>query len=88
MLQGKPPQKVTVRRVTSEEIGIGDQKTTKMVLYFGEMEQGLVLNKTNGKLLVKLFGDETDSWVGQTVELYVAEVEYQGEKQAGLRLRA
>lgn len=71
-----------------EAVGLGEKQERKLVVYFKEIEQGLVLNKTNGKMLVKNFGDETDAWVGQPVELYVAEVEYQGETQLGIRIRS
>lgn len=87
LLENRAPSKLTIRIVKEEAVGIGDQQQKKMVLYFKEIEQGLVLNKTNAKVLVKNFGDETDAWVGKVVEMYVAEVEFQGEPQLGIRLR-
>src|SRR3990167_7820240 len=34
-----------------------------------EQERDLRLNKTNRDLLIKVFGNDTDNWVGQTVKL-------------------
>lgn len=41
----------------------------KPVLYFSDMEQAAVVNKSNLKLLAAAFGDETDDWAGQRVEI-------------------
>src|ERR1019366_7337639 len=44
----------------------------KPILYFvGTTLKPMVLNVTNRRMLVAAFGDETDAWRGQRVEIYV-----------------
>ncbi len=87
MFEGKGPQILTVRAVKEETVGTGDNQQQKLVVYFKEIEQGLVLNKTNGKMLIRKLGDETEDWIGKQIELYTTEVEFQGETQLGIRIR-
>jgi hypothetical protein len=47
-----------------------------------------VLNKSNGRTLAELFGDDCDEWTGKKVEMFSAMTEYQGRTVEGLRLRA
>jgi len=81
----------TVLTVKSyEKTIIGQQPPTeKWVLYFEETQKGLVLNKTNGKTMTKLFlSDDMDSWIGGKVSLYVKDdVEFQGEIMSAIRIR-
>jgi hypothetical protein len=59
------------------------------VLYFRGERKGLRLNKTNGRVLVTLYGDESDDWAGQRIELYVVPVQNpRGDMVDGIRLRA
>jgi hypothetical protein len=84
----KQPQVLTVTSVEAETVGQGDQAETKPVVYFKEVEQGLVLNKTNGEELEGLMGPDTDSWIGKKIELYHDEnVYFQGKKVGGLKVR-
>lgn len=43
----------------------------KLVLYFQGKEKGMVLNATNQELLIDLFGEETDDWIGQSIRLLI-----------------
>ena len=48
-----------------------EPKKVKLVLYFEELEKGMVLNVSNIDVLSSLTGtDETDSWTGTKLELY------------------
>jgi hypothetical protein len=57
------------------------------VLFFREEEKGLVLNKTNTTIIAKLYGDDTDDWVGKPVTLYATEVQFQGDMVDAIRVR-
>ncbi len=74
-------------RISSLDQGQMRDGTTKFILSFADREKGLVLNKTNGKVLAKAFGKDSAGWVGQEVELYTVDTEYCGEPCKGLRLR-
>ncbi len=48
------------------------KKTRKPLVYFKGREKGpaLALNKTNGKTIARIFGDDTDKWIGRRITLY------------------
>jgi hypothetical protein len=66
----KKAQTVTISDVKAQELGQGDDKEKKLVLYFEELDQGLVLNKGSIALLVEECGEESDEWIGEQFELY------------------
>jgi hypothetical protein len=74
---------VTIDRVVMEDIG-GDQKP---ILYFKGKEKGLVLNKTNANAIIGMTGnDETESWGGQRVAMFVTKVDFQGKRVDAIRI--
>jgi hypothetical protein len=68
-LEGKPVV-VKIRDVKAGELSNGPKKTRKPVVYFEGKEKGLALNKTNGKAIANLYGNDTDKWKGKAVTLY------------------
>lgn len=61
----------------------------KWTIKFQEFERPLVLNSTNIKRLSKALGDDTESWLGGQVKLYVDhDVEFGGKVVGGIRVRA
>lgn len=77
--------RATIAAVTIEQLG--QARESKPVVSFVGRNKRLVLNKTNTRTLIAGFGAESSGWVGQTVELYAAEVELQGRPTLGVRLR-
>ena len=84
-LQGKNVT-VTIESAEVEEIGQGQQKEQKLVLTFKGKDKKLVCNKTNATTIGKLYGDETDDWVGKPIILTAREVEFQGETVWAIRV--
>ena len=79
---------VTIDSFANEEVGQGDQKKQKWVLYFTGMEKGLVLNSTNGKVICKLYGEEMDEWIGKNISLYIKDdVQFKDETVSAIRVR-
>jgi hypothetical protein len=74
---------LTIKSLAKEEIGTD----TKWVVYFDEVEKGLVLNKTNNDTIIGLHGQETDGWIGKTIALFATEVAFQGKQTMALRIR-
>ena len=73
---------VTMRDNTGTEV-------TKPLIHLVNMELGLVLNKTNAKLVCKALGsDDTDDWIGRKITLYVADVEFRGDVVPAIRVKA
>lgn len=81
-LQGRTVR-VTIESVDVKEFDNGK----KVVLSFQGKEKGLVCNKTNCSILAENLGSpDTDDWVGQTIQLTVKKVEFQGELVPAIRV--
>ena len=81
-LQGRAVR-VQIDRVEMRDIG-GDHKP---VLYFQGKDKGMVLNKTNANNIAGAYGDDTDDWQGAEVELFEAQVDFQGKTVPAIRIR-
>lgn len=57
------------------------------MLAFEETEKTLALNKTNGKVVAQVLGDDSDSWKGGRISLYRTEVQFGDETTWGVRVR-
>jgi hypothetical protein len=78
---------VTCKNVALEDMP-GEAGEQRWVLMFRELPKGLVLNATTIRVLAKAYGDDTESWKGQKVSLYVdPNVSFRGQVVGGLRLR-
>lgn len=77
----------TIAAVTIETLGQGKNAEQKPVISFEETDKTLVCNKTNGKAIAGMYGDEMESWKGKRITLYATEVEYGGEQMMGIRVR-
>ena len=80
------PVHLTITDVSIENIGSGEKQENKPVVSFREVKKALVLNKTNATTITKLYGPDTDAWVGKRITLLWKEVEYQGEMRPGIRV--
>lgn len=78
---------LTIKSVTVETIGQGEQADTKPVVYFAEVDKGLVLNKTNANTIARLYGPETDGWEGKRIGLFATEVDFAGKQTLAIRVR-
>lgn len=78
----------TIKNVKVENVGQGAKAEQKPVVYFEEVDKGLVLNKTNANFIVSILGDDdTDAWKGQQIKLIATDVEYAGDLVRGIRVR-
>lgn len=79
---------VTIAKVTVEDFGDDDEKL-RFVAWFKELEQGLILNRTNSNMLEELSGsDDSDSWTGLRIDLYSTRVDFQGKRVPAVRIEA
>ena len=76
---------LTITEAEMEEIG-QDEKQNKLVISFKGTEKGLICNKTNATTIGKLYGDDTDKWIGQRITLMAREVEFKGESVMAIRV--
>ena len=67
-------------------IEVTDGKWDKPVLKFESGAQ-FSLNKVNTGDMIAAYGDESDGWVGVTIELFAGEVKYGGDTTDSVRIR-
>jgi hypothetical protein len=82
----EPGETVTIKVVRDELVGM-DQES-KPVLYLDEYERGIVLNKTNARSLVKVYGDDETTWPGKKIVLHTEAVSFRGETTNAIRMQA
>ncbi len=71
----------------SHEGQYNDGKEAYAVTFAEFPNKMLGLNSVNTKTIAKLYGDETDEWVGKRITLYATEVDNRGEMVLGIRIR-
>src|SRR3990167_3481787 len=79
---------VTIKGVSKENMKNQEGKEeTKPVLYFNELEKGIVLNKTNANTVKSMYGEVIEEWVGKRIQLCSVMVEAFGDRQPAIRVR-
>jgi hypothetical protein len=84
------PEVLTISEVREEEVTApGKKPKIKLIIYFEELEKGMVCNITNGDTLSEITGSEfPDDWTGTLVTVFHdSTVMYAGKREGGLRLR-
>jgi len=69
-----------------KEEELGQKKEIKDVVVFRNHSKKLVLNTTNRRTLVTLFGDFDEDWVGKKITLYSCETRSPNGVSRGLRI--
>jgi hypothetical protein len=73
-----------MQNVMMEDIGEADPKP---ILYFQNVPKGLVLNKTNAKVIALGYGQETDAWRDMPLILFPCMVDFRGEPVEAIRVK-
>lgn len=83
------PQTVTVTSVEEREFTNDGKTKTSLVVFFKELEQGVVACKEALIQLTEIFEtEETDDWTGKKVTLFAdPNVKYAGKRVGGLRFK-
>lgn len=84
------PLTVTISGLAQEQFGGNNrgEAGSRWVMYFQEHRKGLKLNNTNIKLLAAAFGDNTDSWIGKRIRLFLdPTVMMAGQVVGGIRIQ-
>ena len=78
----------TIAKVTMEEVGREFERKFAVTFQARDMKP-MLLNKTNMRILVTLYGTDTDGWLGKQVVVYNdPNVIFGGQLVGGLRLKA
>jgi hypothetical protein len=82
------PIVAVVASVSRETIKGDNGDETKPVVHFRGATKPLIINLVNWDTLEQAFGDDSDGWVGQAIELYVdPSVMFAGKRVGGVRVR-
>jgi hypothetical protein len=77
---------MTMTDVAMVDMANQRQSAQKPVVYFQERKKGLILNKTNAKVIAGLYGPETNDWRGKRVSLYAERGEWFGKAGWAVRV--
>jgi len=80
---------LTITKVETVTLpGNKGEETDKPVAYFKEVPKGLIINKTNWKLIAEATGEEdSDDWVGKQITLFTLDVDAFGDVVAAIRVK-
>lgn len=79
---------LTISAVGRKEYEENGKRDVKGVIQFSDCPKKLTSNVTNTRVLITMFGSETDDWIGKKIILYVDEhVQYAGKEVRGIRVR-
>ena len=80
-------KKLRIKSVTEEQVGVGAEQQKKLVVWFTNDERGLVLNKTNNRVLRGAFGDDCADWATKIIVLFPSTIDLRGKMVPSLRVR-
>jgi hypothetical protein len=84
-LQGRK-HRVVVDAVEVVEFKEKTGNSRKVGLTLRGKQKGLLLNKTNAKIIAAQHGDDMDAWVGQTINIYPTTTDFGGEMVECIRV--
>ena len=80
-------KRLRIKNASEELIGIGAEKEKKLVVWFTNDQRGLVLNRTNNRILRSAFGDAVDGWTNKIIVLFPTQADFRGRMVPALRMR-
>ena len=76
---------LTIKQISTEQVG--KEKEVKPVIHWQEDYKSMILNKTNGKSIASMYGDDSADWIGKTIDLYQTAVEVASETYQVVRVK-
>lgn len=86
-LQGKEVTVKIAKVDAGELIGDKGKKSKKPMVYFEGKDLPLGLNKTNGKTISAMYGNDTSAWIGKHITIYPTTTKFGGETVDCIRVR-
>jgi len=79
---------VQIEKVMAGQIqGEKGRKNKKPVVSFRGKSKRLALNKTNSKIIAKLYGNDVEQWAGKWITIYPTTTDFGGETVECIRIR-
>jgi hypothetical protein len=85
--EGKEATVVIARVEIAQMKGDDGQAETKPVVFFRDKTKGMTLNMTNKNTIKRLYGAETDNWIGKSIRIGTSWVDSFGDQILALRIR-
>jgi len=84
---------VTISTITTENVAAeGAEPDEKAAIHFSELAKPMILNSTNGQIIARIAGSDTDietTWAGTKIVVYNdPNVSFGGRLVGGIRVRA
>ena len=74
-------------RVVTKETDVGERQETKACVWFTNLDKGLLLNKTNLRVLQGVFGNSMEAWAGKIVVVFSSMEPFRGKMVPAIRVR-
>jgi hypothetical protein len=86
-LQGRDVT-VTIERVEAGTIiGEAGRKSKKPMVTFRGAKKKLAINKTNGRTIAQLYGNDTSAWIGKSITIYPTTTTFGNDTVECIRVR-
>jgi len=86
-LNGKDVTLTISKAIGGELTAQGGRKSKRPVVYFEGREKAMVLNRTNGKTIAALYGNDVNAWVGKQITLFPTTTTFGSETVECIRIR-
>lgn len=78
---------VTISKVVAGTLRNKSTSSKKPVIYFKGAEKGFAINKTNGKTIAAMYGNDTGKWIGKRITLFPTTTTFGSETMECIRVR-
>ena len=78
---------VTISKVEAKKIRNKTAANFKPILHFRGKEKALVCNKTNGKTIAAMYGNDVEKWLGKRITIYATTTTFGSETVGCIRVR-
>jgi hypothetical protein len=83
----KQERTVRIKNVTVEMVNDRGGQVQKLVIWFTNTKKGLVLNKTNNRVIRSAYGDDTAGWAEKLIVIFPTQADLAGRVVPALRVR-
>lgn len=88
ILQPGQELKLTIEKIVKEQVKTADGTQECIVAYFVGGKKGMIINKTNAKIITKVLDTPyIEHWSGKSITIYAAKVKAFGDMVEALRVK-
>lgn len=79
---------LTIEKIVKEQVKTAEGAQECIVAYFKGGQKGMILNKTNCKIITKVLDTPyVEEWIGKSITIYAAKIRAFGENIEALRVK-